>query len=177
MGYHNQQALNVERRKRANRNVLIVVGVLFGSFLLCGAIASMLGDDAEGEDSSPTTTRIATTTPKSAPSTSVIVTPPSSTTVSLAPLLPPLPPATTVATQPPAAVTPIAPEFAPAPPPIAVPESTPEPTTVPAPLPAAPHVSYKDCKAVRAAGAAPIYSGQPGYGRHLDRDGDGVACE
>ncbi|MEU9709425.1 excalibur calcium-binding domain-containing protein [Streptomyces sp. NPDC047967] len=36
---------------------------------------------------------------------------------------------------------------------------------------------YKNCDAVRAAGAAPIRSGQPGYGRHLDRDGDGVGCE
>ncbi|MFF0448178.1 excalibur calcium-binding domain-containing protein [Streptomyces sp. NPDC004609] len=36
---------------------------------------------------------------------------------------------------------------------------------------------YKNCTAVRAAGADPIRSGDPGYGRHLDRDGDGVACE
>ncbi|MBW6439075.1 excalibur calcium-binding domain-containing protein [Actinoplanes hulinensis] len=31
--------------------------------------------------------------------------------------------------------------------------------------------------AVRAAGADPIRRGDPGYGRHLDRDGDGVGCE
>ncbi|MFB7225044.1 excalibur calcium-binding domain-containing protein [Streptomyces sp. NPDC056227] len=36
---------------------------------------------------------------------------------------------------------------------------------------------YANCTAVRAAGAAPIHAGDPGYGRHLDRDGDGVACE
>lgn len=36
---------------------------------------------------------------------------------------------------------------------------------------------YPNCAAARAAGAAPIYEGQPGYGRHLDRDGDGKACE
>lgn len=36
---------------------------------------------------------------------------------------------------------------------------------------------YKNCTAVRAAGAAPIYRGQPGYASHLDRDGDGIACE
>lgn len=36
---------------------------------------------------------------------------------------------------------------------------------------------YANCSAVRAAGAAPIHAGDPGYGRHLDRDGDGVACE
>lgn len=36
---------------------------------------------------------------------------------------------------------------------------------------------YANCDAVRAAGAAPIRIGQPGYGPHLDRDGDGVGCE
>ncbi|HHW51160.1 MAG TPA: DUF1524 domain-containing protein [Pseudoclavibacter sp.] len=38
-------------------------------------------------------------------------------------------------------------------------------------------VYYKNCDAVRAAGAAPLYQGQPGYSSKLDRDGDGVACE
>ncbi|MFH9133208.1 excalibur calcium-binding domain-containing protein [Streptomyces sp. NPDC017524] len=38
-------------------------------------------------------------------------------------------------------------------------------------------VSYANCTAVRNAGAAPIRAGDPGYGRHLDRDGDGVGCE
>lgn len=36
---------------------------------------------------------------------------------------------------------------------------------------------YANCKAVRAAGAAPIHRGEPGYSSKLDRDGDGVACE
>ncbi|MFI6080918.1 excalibur calcium-binding domain-containing protein [Streptomyces sp. NPDC051217] len=36
---------------------------------------------------------------------------------------------------------------------------------------------YANCTAVRAAGADPIRTGDPGYGSHLDRDGDGVACE
>ena len=38
-------------------------------------------------------------------------------------------------------------------------------------------VSYKNCAAARAAGAAPIHRGDPGYSSGLDRDGDGVACE
>ena len=38
-------------------------------------------------------------------------------------------------------------------------------------------IYYANCTAARVAGAAPIYRGQPGYGRHLDRDGDGKACE
>lgn len=36
---------------------------------------------------------------------------------------------------------------------------------------------YANCSAARAAGAAPIMRGEPGYARKLDRDGDGVACE
>jgi hypothetical protein len=37
--------------------------------------------------------------------------------------------------------------------------------------------SYPNCGAARAAGAAPIYQGQPGYGLHMDGDRDGIACE
>jgi hypothetical protein len=36
---------------------------------------------------------------------------------------------------------------------------------------------YANCAAVRAAGAAPLHRGAPGYRAALDRDGDGVACE
>lgn len=36
---------------------------------------------------------------------------------------------------------------------------------------------YASCAAARAAGAAPLYRGDEGYGVHLDRDQDGVACE
>lgn len=38
------------------------------------------------------------------------------------------------------------------------------------------NVYYKNCDAVRAAGAAPIKRGDPGYAKHLDRDGDGQGC-
>ena len=37
--------------------------------------------------------------------------------------------------------------------------------------------SFRNCTDARAAGAAPVRAGDPGYGRHLDRDGDGVGCE
>jgi len=80
-----------------------------------------------------------------------------------------------------------------------VPTTRPAPTTTPAPQPAPrpqprpqPQpaaadaadddedgdrvVSYENCDAVRLAGAAPIRRGDPGYARHLDRDGDGVGC-
>lgn len=55
---------------------------------------------------------------------------------------------------------------------VAVPPTT-RPTSTPTPAP----VSYSNCDAVRAAGAAPIHSGDPGYSTDLDRDGDGIACE
>jgi len=38
-------------------------------------------------------------------------------------------------------------------------------------------VYYRNCAAARAAGAAPIRRGQPGYRSQLDADGDGIACE
>jgi cytoskeletal protein RodZ len=49
-------------------------------------------------------------------------------------------------------------------------------TESPASRPAA-DVYYDNCDEARAAGDAPLYAGDPGYGPHLDRDGDGVACE
>lgn len=52
------------------------------------------------------------------------------------------------------------------------------PAPQPAPAPAPPaDVYYANCDAVRAAGAAPIYIGQPGYRPALDRDRDGIGCE
>ena len=47
----------------------------------------------------------------------------------------------------------------------------------PAPVEQPAGAYYANCDAVRAAGAAPILAGQPGYSRKLDRDGDGVGCE
>lgn len=36
---------------------------------------------------------------------------------------------------------------------------------------------YPNCAAARAAGAAPLRRGEPGYRPKLDRDNDGIACE
>ena len=36
---------------------------------------------------------------------------------------------------------------------------------------------FANCSAARAAGAAPVRQGDPGYASHLDRDNDGVGCE
>lgn len=38
-------------------------------------------------------------------------------------------------------------------------------------------VYYRNCAAARAAGAAPLYRGQPGYRPQMESDGDGIACE
>jgi hypothetical protein len=56
------------------------------------------------------------------------------------------------------------------------PKPEPEPRQTQEPKPDR-NVYYKNCDAVRAAGADPIHRGDPGYARHLDRDGDGVGCE
>lgn len=51
-------------------------------------------------------------------------------------------------------------------------------TTVRAPAPRDDGAAYfTNCSAARAAGAAPIRRGEPGYRSALDRDDDGVACE
>lgn len=47
----------------------------------------------------------------------------------------------------------------------------------PEPAPRARSVYYRNCSAARAAGAAPVYRGDPGYASHLDRDNDGIGCE
>lgn len=50
-------------------------------------------------------------------------------------------------------------------------------SAAPAPAPVRSTAYYRSCREARAAGAAPIRRGQAGYGKHLDRDGDGIACE
>ena len=89
---------------------------------------------------------------------------------------------------------PFAPKPAPAPAPAPAPQPAPAPApaqnqparqaqaqTQPvrhqAPAPAASGKRYKNCRAVWNELGRPIRSNEPGYGRHLDRDGDGVGCE
>ncbi len=57
--------------------------------------------------------------------------------------------------------------------PVLVPLRLDEPDTAPA----GGDVRFESCADARAAGAAPVRRGDPGYGPHLDRDGDGSACE
>jgi len=66
------------------------------------------------------------------------------------------------------------------PPPAEVLAPTPESTESATETPAAQAdsgVYYANCAAARAAGAAPLNRGEPGYRAGLDRDHDGIACE
>ena len=115
-----------------------------------------------------------TAVPTSAPTPTASPTPvpPTATPVPSTPL--PASPTATAVPAPTATAVPAAPQ------PTAVPV-VPTPTPIPPPPPptATPvrEVYYANCTAVREAGVAPIRIGQPGYGTHLDRDGDGIACE
>jgi hypothetical protein len=62
-------------------------------------------------------------------------------------------------------------------PPVVAPPVAPPVVEAPPVVPPPAAVYYANCAAVRAAGAAPIHISQPGYGRHLDRDGDGWGCD
>jgi hypothetical protein len=52
--------------------------------------------------------------------------------------------------------------------PVAVPETAPSVTVS--------EIYFRTCADALAAGKAVIFREQPGYGRHLDPDGDGTAC-
>lgn len=72
--------------------------------------------------------------------------------------------------------------------PVATTVPAPAPTTTAAPLSTVHNVPgrtkdakaltyFASCAQARAAGAAPLHRGDPGYRSGLDRDGDGIACE
>ncbi|MEU7143940.1 excalibur calcium-binding domain-containing protein [Nocardia sp. NPDC046473] len=127
--------------------------------------AVSLASAACGPDSTPTpTVRYQPTT--TAPTITVTST---TSATTLMPVPPPViaPLTSAVAPQPlvpqPPAVPAVAPTTIP-----------PQPTTTVLP---APSVYYPNCAAARAAGAAPMHRGEPGYRPPLDRDNDGIACE
>lgn len=69
----------------------------------------------------------------------------------------------------------------PPPPTTGTPPATTPPPPPPVPTTTQPRPSqvvyYENCAAAEAAGAAPVYRGDPGYAPHLDGDNDGVGCE
>ncbi|MEV6388455.1 excalibur calcium-binding domain-containing protein [Nocardia xishanensis] len=125
------------------------------------------GGDTGNDRPEPTTTARATTA-TTTPSTTTVTTTPPPTTLG----------APTTAETTPAPFVP-QPPVLPTTPQVAVP--TPQAARPPAP-PAPPEpqqssVYYRNCAAAKAAGAAPLHRGEPGYRSELDRDGDGIACE
>ncbi|WP_344521093.1 excalibur calcium-binding domain-containing protein [Streptomyces rectiviolaceus] len=129
------------------RIVAAVVAVAVG-LLVLGAILSSCGHGAD-EPQAPVTTS-ASPTPSPSLSSPTPAEPSPSLSESVTP--PPRPAETATETE------------APEPPPS--PESS-----------AAPDVYYENCAEARAAGAAPLIAGEPGYRPELDRNLDGVACE
>lgn len=59
---------------------------------------------------------------------------------------------------------------------VPVPTAVPTAPDLPPAVPDSGSVFYENCAAVRAAGAAPLLVGEPGYSLDLDGDGDGKAC-
>ena len=79
-----------------------------------------------------------------------------------------------------AAEAPPAPKPAPDTPAPVVPASAPAPVPQADAPPAqnpAPALAFQTCADARAAGYRNMHRGAPGYSEHLDRDGDGIACE
>ncbi|MFC8429734.1 excalibur calcium-binding domain-containing protein [Streptomyces sp. NPDC057253] len=142
------------RRKWASTGllgrILAVALGLFAAFVLLGSILSAV-DPSDGEPGSP----VSSATPAVGVSTTGLPTHRVE--------LPTVTATETVTVAPPPSPTKTVTETAEAP------EAV---TTAPAP-----DVYYENCDEARAAGAAPLHRGDPGYGPHLDRDGDGVACE
>ena len=130
-----------------------------GSLLALGVIGAFGSNDpatAPVSDTVPTTTMTTTTaTPTTTTSPTTTITPSATPTTTKAVVVAPMP------------VVKV---------PAPAPKYTPKPTyKAPAPTPKS--VYYANCSEARAAGAAPLYVGDPGYRSGLDRDKDGVACE
>ena len=141
-------------------------GVLAGALLLTGCSSSVRAPKPVPSASSSTSVSASpsvSATPSSSPTPSASATPSESPT----PTVTPSPvPTTEAPVQAPSAEAPAA--EAPA-------QQAPAQPVQQAP--ARSSVYYETCADARAAGAAPLHRGEPGYRPGLDRDGDGVACE
>lgn len=150
-----------------------IISGIFGAFWLLIILLAVFApkeDASKVAAASPSPTVAASSSPAVSPSQTLSPSPsPAATTA-------PAAPSRVASTSPAAAVAPAthravvdAPQPVQAPPPA---------TQAPQPVTQAPSsVYYANCTEARAAGAAPIQQGQPGYRPALDRDHDGVACE
>lgn len=87
-------------RRRANRTILIVIGVLVGLIVLCGLVGLIVGGDQEDDETTAPPTYTADLTSPAVPSPG--------TTAPLAPAAPPAPPAPTEPAAPPPPAGPVA---------------------------------------------------------------------
>ncbi|MFB8277709.1 excalibur calcium-binding domain-containing protein [Nocardia colli] len=162
-------------RLRNRKHAGLLLAASFVIFILTGVIAPDRPTDDAGTQSttsSATSPRSAplSTSPRPAPASSVTSTPVFAPTVTEPP--------TTAVTEPRPSVSapPVPPTHLPDPLPF-VPPPTPPRVVPPPPVPTATSAYYANCNAARAAGAAPIHRGEPGYRAGLDRDNDGIACD
>ncbi len=178
-------SMSVERRERSwwkRKRVLIPVAVL-------GLVAiNAANTPRSSQVATPPATTIPTQVLAAAVTSTVAVT---SSTTAVIPTTAAAPASTVAPTT--IAATTIAAPAATEPPqvlPIAAPTDTEAPVAEPEPSTAATialttaattvraaSVYYQNCADAKAAGAAPLHRGDPGYREALDRDKDGTACE
>lgn len=164
------------QRRRMLRAAAPVLLALVLGVGIAGCGVPSVADDAGSPAPSLTVIASPSPLPTPTPSPSPSPTPSPAPSPAQSPTSAPLPIPTTQAPTP----------EPPAPPATQEPESTPEEKTeagggaaAPAPVPEPKQeiTYYDNCTAARAAGAAPLYQGEPGYRPALDRDKDGIACE
>lgn len=157
-------------RNRKHAGALLAASVI--AFILASALTPEQVEQTAPPEPASTPPPTSTSTTTTAPVTSHTTAPPTieSSSATAVPA-PALPPGTT-----PQARLPEPLPFAPQPPPVTT-APAPPPAVQPAPKSAPAEVYYANCAEARAAHAAPIRRGQPGYAPHLDRDNDGIACE
>lgn len=153
--YWNGDAWGGAPPKPPTNNRGLIIG---GSVALCFLVLILIGNCSGPEDNSRSSTVTSTVTKTIEPPTvTVTAQPPVATITETAP-------PSTAAETPQAAPPFVESTSVYAPPLVDVPESSSS-------------AYYSNCSEARAAGAAPLYVGEPGYRSGLDRDDDGVACE
>ena len=142
-------------------------GVLAGALLLTGCSSSVRAPKPGPSASSSTSVSASpsvSATPSSSPSASATPSESPTPTVTPSPV-----PTTEAPVQAPSAEAPAAP--------VSAAPAQQAPAQPVQQAPARSSVYYETCADARAAGAAPLHRGEPGYRPGLDKDGDGVACE
>lgn len=143
-----------------------VVGGVRAASVMAVPFASKDDGSAEAKTDSKAAVEVTTTTERVVTTTSSTTSTTSTSTTTTAP----------PTTAPPSTAAPVTEPPTTAAPRVQLPPTT-EAPYVPPTTNAPSSVYYANCAAARAAGAAPLYRGDPGYRSALDRDGDGVACE